>query len=141
MNRKINIYIALIIFTIVSCKEKQLSNPDLFCISCDFNDSFYQKDTNYFYKAIYHLDTTTNKDDFYSKLSIIYNTIGRVVVNFDDSCQGEKFLVFNDNEIDSPNEIMNKKNIINGLHSYTKSKFFFRCNFDKDKIERITKKY
>jgi hypothetical protein len=141
MNRKKNIFILQFILIIVSCNEKQKSNPNLFCISCDFNDRFYQKDTNYFFKAITDLDTTVNKNDFYSQLSIIYNTTGRVVVNFDDSCQGELFLVFNDNEIDSPKEIMNKKNIIKGLYSYTKSKLFFRCNFNEDKVENIAKKY
>lgn len=141
MNRKKFIFILLFILIIVSCKQKQISNPNLFCISCDFEDSFYQKDTNYFYRAIFDLDTTINKNDFYSQLSIMYNTFGRVVVNFDDSCQGEAFLVFNDNEIDSPQEIMNKKNIIKGLYSYTKSKLFFRCNFNKDKVEKITKKF
>jgi hypothetical protein len=100
-------------------------------------NAWLNTDTTFFQNYIRELEREADKNVFYSKLCDFYFLSGRVIIAFDDSCQGEKHHIYNDLIIDSGNEVMNKFNAINGLKTYMKSKLLFRCNLNSDTLERI----
>ena len=99
--------------------------------------AWLKSDTIFFKNFIKKLEKETNKNSFYSNLTDFYALSNRVIIAFDDSCQGEKHFIFNDLIIDSSKEKMNKLNVINGLKTYMKSKLLFHCNLNSDTLEHI----
>jgi len=99
--------------------------------------AWIEADTMYLENYINTLANEKDKNIFYSELTDFYSMSNRVIIAFDDSCQGENHFVFNDLVIDSNKELMNKDNAINGLKTYMKSKLLFRCNLKEDSLESI----
>ncbi len=103
--------------------------------------AWIDSDTSYFLKYLDNLELENNKNTFYSKLSSMYGRTGSYIPEYNEECQGEKFLIFKDNLIDSDIERMNRSNAVKGMRAYLMSELCFSCVFEKQKVQYIHSKF
>jgi hypothetical protein len=134
------LYFPLLLFvSSQSCEVKTRTEDHLGKLISSNNDlvAWMNADTNYFKLELGRLENVDDKNEFYGRLLDIYGYTDRVIVPFEESCQGELHHVYNDLEIDSDLERMNQRNAIIGLRNYFNSSLAFKCNLNGDSLKNI----